>query len=109
MPRTKKPKWPQHKMGKYYGYEEYEDGSIKPAPGLYDQMDEALALDRVTNHMIRQIVEQCHELYKPTAQMRERFWKKLQEEYDLDMENFTWSYNPSTHVVMRSPKEKEIS
>ena len=28
MKRDKKEKWPKHKMGKFYGYEENEDGSM---------------------------------------------------------------------------------
>lgn len=102
----KKEKWPQHKSGKYWEYDLYEDGSIQVAPAYYNSFDGAMDQRAGIGELIKFIIEKLNELYQPTSTIEHRFWEQIQEDYDLDYINYSWTYDRDTHKITPTLKQK---
>ncbi|MDQ3748025.1 MAG: hypothetical protein M3367_03255 [Acidobacteriota bacterium] len=107
---NKKPKYPIHKMGKHWGYEEFEDGSIIPAPLYTDNFDRALESEDALREMMDIFVERMHKLFNPIFAAKKHFWDSLRDDYGLDPENFEFTYDRKTKKVgkvKKTPKTNE--
>ena len=101
MKRVKKEKWPKHKMGKFYGYEENEDGSIVIAPGLAEIMEKAVEIEEAIKaaaaDMFNRLVA---ELLKGVNQRKKEFWERIFDEYGLERgPNYTYIHATRTVKV----------
>lgn len=104
--RKKKIKYPVHKMGKYCGYDEYEDGSFKPAPMYTDRIDEAMENEASLHAFIKSFTEQMYKLFQPIHKEHKRFWESIRNDYGIDEENFDYSYDGTTKIIRKIPKTK---
>jgi len=100
MKRVKKEKWPKHKMGKFYGYEENEDGSIVIAPALADIMEKAIENEEAIRAAadifnIRLTVD----LLKGVNQRKKEFWERVCDEYGLDRGRTDYTYVHGSRTV----------
>jgi hypothetical protein len=98
MKRVKKEKWPKHKMGKFYGYEENEDGSIIIAPGLADIMEKAIENEEAIRAAADIFNRLTVDLLKGVNQRKKEFWEKIFDEYGLER-NPNYTYIHATRTV----------
>lgn len=102
------PRWPQHKMGKSCGYEEYEDGSIRIADTHADFMSKAMTEQEGVNLLLKAVTDHCAVLLQRTHTLREHFWKSVADDYGLDYVNYEYFYEPSTkRITRRLTKQSE--
>lgn len=106
--KRRKPQYPIHKMGKHCGYEEYEDGSIKPAPMYLKQIEEALESEAAMHAFIESFTKQMYKLFKPIHAQKARFWESIRNDYGLDEDNFVYSYHRDTQKISKEPIKKEV-
>jgi hypothetical protein len=109
MAKTKEPKarWPQHKMGKFCGYEEYEDGSIRIADTHVEKMVVAnnerhglnLFVEAINNHLAKQ--------YARVAALEKDFWDGIRDDYGLGDEEWGLTYTHHNRRISRRPKDVE--
>jgi hypothetical protein len=100
----KKPAYPIHKMGKFCGYDEYEDGSIKIAPSHSDRFDASMNQEEALISLIKSVTEQCHKIAIAIATEKRRFWDATTEDYSLDSEKFDYTYNYETKRIYKKEK-----
>ncbi len=105
--KKKKITYPIHKMGKYYGYEEYEDGSIKIAPQYSQQIDDSLLKKTSINEILKSVTEQCSKLLISVIKEQTHFWDSIKEDYGLDYEKYQYFYDGCTKTIKRKEKVQE--
>ncbi len=100
MKREKKEKWPKHKMGKFYGYDENEDGSIIVAPGLAEIMEKAIENEEAIKTAADVFNRLAIDLLKGVNQRKREFWERVFDEYGLDKDvNYTYLHGSRTVKV----------
>lgn len=104
MTKPKKIKYPIHKMGKNYGYEEFEDGSIEIAPALAQIMDSLQARESAVNRLLKVITKECTEALTQIAEEQRKFWASVEQECNLDVENKIYFYNQRGNKITSRPK-----
>ena len=102
--KKKKLSYPIHKMGKNYGYDEYEDGSIKIAPLYSEQMDNIVMQEAAIDALLQSLTKQCHQLMMSLIKAKRHFWDSLERDYSLDGDKYDWSYNPCSQILSRKEK-----
>ena len=102
----KKQLYPIHKMGKYCGYEEYEDGSIKVAPSHSDKMFEIMLREQALDSFVASVTLHCQKLLVPIQTDKRKFWESLAEDYSLDFSKYNYFYYSATNRVKRESKEE---
>ncbi len=103
--KKKRINYPVHKMGKHYGYTEYENGDIQIAPSHADLMDEALLEKQGIDEILEVIATHCNKLLIPIAKKKERFWKQVAEDYGLDLLKYKYVYSRTTGIISRKLRE----
>ena len=106
---VKKIKYPIHKMGKTYGYEEFEDGSIEIAPCLADKIDKIMIREAAVAQLLKSITQQCNELLIPIEKERVEFWDELKAEYGLDLAGAVFTYDRRDRKVTHQVRKDETS
>lgn len=101
MKRPKLEKWPKHKMGKFYGYEENEDGSIKIAPALVDMIERVQEEEEAINVMYDTFNRLFIKLVKDAQRKRREFWDRVMDEYGLEG---PYQYNFREETISRRQK-----
>ena len=101
----KKVSYPIHKMGKFCGYDEYEDGSIKIAPSHAQKMDNAMVQEAAIQELIQYTMAACQKLMVPIKEAQIQFWKDVAEDYSLDRTKYQYFYEPDSETIRREPKE----
>jgi hypothetical protein len=101
----KKIKYPIHKSGKNCGYDEFEDGSIRVADYYAIPMTEAMVSERAVRNLLESMTKQCHQLLIPIEKKYKDFWDVIKEDYGLDFEKYTYSFNYETKILSRKIKE----
>jgi len=94
--REKKIVYPIHKMGKYCGYDEHEDGSIVIAPQYVQRFSVITTQERSVDRLLKAVTEQCHNLLVPIIKEKERFWSDVIEDYGFDADKYIYTYNDGT-------------
>jgi hypothetical protein len=95
--------YPIKKMGKYCGYEEFQDGSIKVAPMYAGDFHEISMDEQAIQNLIKACMAQCHEIQKNVERRKREFFKNVAEDYSLDMDTLNWRYNMSTQRLTAVP------
>jgi len=98
----KKERWPKHKMGKNYGYEEYEDGRIQIAGVMSDILEKALDEQRALNAFVAAVNAHLIASFKTIEKEKKRFWDKVREEYGLKGE---FTYRDGILTPIKEEKE----
>ena len=99
-------RYPVHKMGKFYGYDEYEDGSIELAPALYEIIDNALIAKQSINSILKAVTSHLQEMQIPVEKSIQNFWDKVRDEYGIDYERYEWRYDGQKKRLTRQEKPK---
>jgi len=104
----KKDKWPKYKQGKFYGYKEFEDGTIQIAPLYADKMrimfDSRMAIDK----LLQSITNYCHNLLVPLVKEERDVWDSITEDYELDHIKYSYKYNAKTNLMTKIKKETHV-
>ena len=100
---TKKKVYPIHKSGERTGYEEFEDGSIKVAPCMSEQMDNLITRKTSLGNLIREFTKQCNELMIPIDEGMNVYWDRISVEYSLDRDKYQYTYR-GNGVISRKEK-----
>ena len=97
------PKKAKHKQGKYCGYDELPDGSIKLAPMYSDQFDRCHAERRAVNYVLKSITHHCQEILVPIYETEKAIWRRITEDYGIDPSE-AWGYDGEGRIY-RMEKE----
>ena len=108
MGKGKKIKYPVHKMGKSYGCEEFEDGSIKIAPALAQIIDNLQNREAAIKRILSAVTNECSEIMVEIVKESNNFWEKIAHEYGFDRENKAYVYNRTESIVRLKPENKVI-
>ncbi len=108
---TKKVKYPIHKMGKHYGYEEFEDGSIQIAPSLSQIIDNLQNREEAIRRILNFVTRECNEAMAQIVEESKKFWDTVEREYELDVENKIYSYYRRDKKITGVPRgdDKELA
>jgi len=104
----KKVKYPIHKMGKIYGYDLHEDGSISIARIYSEKIDNVHIKELAIEKTLKVVTVQCQELLNITQKEASDFWRQIQDDYELDTK-FIWKYHYETKRLYPEIPEKKIS
>lgn len=102
--KKKADKWPKHKMGVTYGYEEYEDGSIEIAPALADIIDSVKDQEDSIKSACEIFNTLIINLMKDVNRKKQEFWEKIRDEYGLDLTSHYVYNHGSRRVSVRKEK-----
>jgi len=105
MKKSKKEVWPKHKMGKFYGYDENEDGSIVIAPGLADIIERAVENEEAIQAAADIFNRLTVDLLRGINQRKKEFWDRVCDEYGLDRGRTDYTYVHGSRTV--KVKERE--
>ena len=107
MARKKKIIYPIHKMGKYCGYEKYEDGSIRIAQAHSQKIDDLLNRRNAVKTLLASVTKQCHDLLIPIEAGFVEFWKEIEDDYGFDGDTFQWTYSMRDKKISSILRKKE--
>lgn len=96
-----------HKSGTKCGYEELPDGSIIPAPLYRDEMLDFIDQEESIHLMLQFITDQCHRRLSQIHKRKRQWWSKVREDYNLDYDNYTWTYDYVKNLLERVLIEKK--
>lgn len=103
----KQPKYPIHRMGTHYGYDELANGDIKVAPACHDRMDAALQNHRAVESLIQVTLNHCHTLRLQSQNSMDSFWTGIKAEYpDVFGDNDLLEYL-GNGIVRKTEGDKE--
>ena len=105
--QPRKPSYPIHKMGKYCGYDEYENGSIRIARTHSEVMARAMAQHSAVEELLKMVTRCSTELLTTIVETKQKFWDDLQNDYGIDMNDKNWSYSFYNKRVTPTPIKKE--
>lgn len=94
--------WPKHMMGKWCGYELYEDGGIKVAPTHSDKMAAAIESEVAINALLEAMTKQCHALMLVVTKEKSGFWNGVKEDYGLDTDKTQYTYDHATRTISKA-------
>lgn len=104
MTKAKKVVYPVHKHGKYSSFDEFEDGSFRPAPMYLDcingAVDEIAAIDAT----LASVTRECNRLMLAATNAKRNFWEKIADDYGIDVEQ-GWKIGPD-NIVRRVKKDE---
>jgi hypothetical protein len=105
-PSKKRVRYPIHKNGKYCGYDEYEDGSIRIARTHSADMDESMQQEKALIALAEVFAQQCQKIMVSIQKTREHFWERVADDYGLDLNQFHYFYQSDTKMITRKNKQQ---
>jgi hypothetical protein len=100
----KKETWPQHKMGKFCGYDVTADGKIIVAPRYADEFDRLGAEAQGVNKMLEAVTSHAMRVHAEISKQRRALWVRMSEDYGLDT-SVSYSYAPNERAVYLAKQE----